>query len=231
MNSNTAAQNSPTEYSRTEFLKLVLLGISLFLVVGAYTLVRELKSSMFMSIVGKEYVPWARMIAMFILVPGVLFYSYLVNKIRRYQLLYFYSLLYGIGGFFCLYLIGHPTIGISNTDSSPYRLFGWFFYFFIEGFSPFVISVFWAFANSIFSPGEARKNYALLVAGSKFGGMATAGIAWALFSYRNAVGERLLSDVAGHQVLIGIFSGLLLIVPFIIHLLIKKSPWKVSSWI
>jgi AAA family ATP:ADP antiporter len=226
MNAHTAAHHSESGSTRTELLKLVLLGLSFFLVIGAYTLVRELKSSMFMSIVGKEYVPWARMIALFILVPGVLFYSYLVTVLRRYQLLYFYSLVYGIAGLFCLYLIGHPTIGIANTDASPYRLFGWFFYFFIEGFSPFVVSVFWAFANSICSPDEARRHYALLVAGSKFGGMATAGLAWFLFSYRNAIGQRLLSDVAGHQVLVGLFSLLVLLIPFIIRLLIKKVPGK-----
>ena len=60
---------------------------------------RELKSSIFMSTVGKEYIPWARMMAMIILVPGVLFYSFLVDKMRRHQLLYFYSIAYGLMGF------------------------------------------------------------------------------------------------------------------------------------
>ena len=110
-----------------------------------------------MSIVGKEYVPLPRMMAMFMLIPAILFYSFLVDKIKRYQLLYVYSILYGIVGLFCVYLVGHPTIGLPNTEASPYRLFGWLFYFFIEGFSPFVVSVFWAFANSVYDPEGAKK--------------------------------------------------------------------------
>ena len=152
---------------REERLKLLFLAISFFLVIGAYTLVRELKSSMFMSIVGKEYVPMARMIAMLMLIPATLFYSFLVDKLKRYQLLYFYSISYGLAGLFCVYLVGHPTVGIANTDASPYRLFGWFFYFLIEIVSPFVISVFWAFANSVYDPEGAKKNYAYLVSASK----------------------------------------------------------------
>ena len=86
-----------------------------------------------------------------------------------------------------MYLVGHPTIGLANTETSPFRIFGWLFYFFIEVFSPFVISVFWAFANSVYSPEAAKHNYALLVSGSKFGGMFTAGIAWALFTCHGTV--------------------------------------------
>lgn len=209
---------------REEQLKLVLLGIAFFLVIGAYTLVRELKSSLFMSIVGKEYLPLARMLAMFVLIPAILFYSFLVDKIKRYQLLYFYSILYGIVGLFCVYLIGHPTIGLPNTEISPYRVFGWLFYVFIEGFSPFVISVFWSFANSVYDPEGAKKSYAFLVTASKIGGMATAGLAWAFFSYRSIEGFKLFSDVISHQFLLGFFSFLVLIVPFIIYLLVKNVP-------
>ena len=211
---------------REERLKLLLLGLSFFLVIGAYTLVRELKSSMFMSIVGKEYVPVARMLAMLMLIPAILFYSFLVDKIRRYQLLYFYSILYGIAGLFCVYLVGHPTIGLPNTDASPYRIFGWLFYFFIEGFSPFVVSVFWAFANSVYDPEGAKKSYAFLVCASKIGGMVTAGLAWALFSYRTAEGFKFFSDVVSHQVLLGFFSILVLVIPFVVYFLVKKVPKK-----
>lgn len=211
---------------REERTKLILLGLSFFLTIGAYTLVRELKSSMFMSIVGKEYVPLARMMAMIMLIPAILFYSFLVDKIRRFQLLYFYSILYGVVGLFCVYLVGHPTIGLPNTDASPYRLFGWLFYFFIEGFSPFVISVFWAFANSVYDPEGAKKSYAFLVSASKVGGMVTAGFAWAIFSYRTVAGTKLFSDVVSHQFLLGLFSLLMLIIPLIVYLLIKKVPKK-----
>ncbi len=211
---------------REERLKLLLLGMSFFLVIGSYTLVRELKSSIFMSTVGKEYIPWARMTAMLILVPGVLFYSFLVDKVRRHQLLYIYSIAYGLMGLLSMYLVGHPTIGLANTETSPFRIFGWLFYFFIEVFSPFVISVFWAFANSVYSPEAAKHNYALLVSGSKFGGMFTAGIAWALFTCHGTFGTYCLNDVQSHQFMLGLFSLLSLFVPFLVYLLMTKVPRK-----
>lgn len=211
---------------REERLKLLLLGFSFFLVIGAYTLGRELKNSIFMSIVGKEYVPMARMLAMLLLIPATLFYSFLVDKIKRYQLLYFYSTIYGLAGLFAVYLVGHSTMGLPNTETNPHRLFGWFFYFFIEVFSPFLISVFWAFSNSVYNPEGAKNNYAFLVTASKIGGMITAGAAWALFSWRSIEGSKLFSDVASHQFLLALFSLLALILPLVVYILIKKVPKK-----
>lgn len=221
-----AKLTSFTHLDKFERWKLFFLMGAFFLVISAYTIVKELKDSIFMSTVGTEYAPWANIIALGILVPALLFYSFLVDKMRRYQLLYFYSLVYGIGGFVCAYLVGHPTIGISNTDTSPYRLFGWVFFFFIEGFSPFVVSVFWAFANSVYNPESAKNNYAWVVAGSKIGGMMTAGFAGWLLSRRTIEGLPVFSHVTSHQMLLYLFSGMMLILPIVIYFFIKKVPGR-----
>lgn len=210
---------------REERLKLIILAFSFFLIIGAYTLVRELKSSIFMSIVGKEYVPMARMIAMLMLIPATLFYSFLVDKLRRYQLLYIYSIVYGLAGLFFACFVGHSTIGLPNTETNPYRIFGWMFYLFIEIFSPFVISVFWSFANSVYDPEGAKNNYPILVSASKIGGMLTAGSAWMFFSCSSLIGCK-LSDVASHQFLLGFFAILALLIPVTVYYLIKKVPKK-----
>lgn len=207
-----------------ERLKIVLLSVTFLFVIAAYTMIYDLKNSIFMSIVGKEYIPWAKVASMFILVPAVLFYSMLVDKLRRHQLLYFYSFVYGTFGIICAYIIGHPTIGLLNTDSSPWRIFGWVFYFFVEGFSPFVVSVFWAFSNSISSPESAKKNYGLLVSGSKMGGMLSSGFAWFFLTLRDFSGQKLFSDAANHQILLIIFSLFILVVPFIVNKLMKEVP-------
>jgi AAA family ATP:ADP antiporter len=124
------------------------------------------------------------------------------------------------------YYIGHPEIGLSNTHTDKYRLFGWLFYFFIEGFSPFVVSVFWAFANSVNSPEGAKKNYGWMVSGSKLGGMIAAGFAWFVVGLRNGAGEQLYSDVFNHQLLLVGSSLMLLLVPVIILLMMKKIPGR-----
>lgn len=200
-----------------ERIKVLLLTISFFMVIGGYTVIKELKDSIFVSTVGREYLPLAKMLSMFVLIPPILFYAKMVDVLRRYQLLYFYCLLYGIGGLLFTYFLGHPLIGLANTESSPYRLFGWFLYFFIEGYNPFVISVFWAFTNSITSPEAAKNNYTIMIAGSKIGGMLMSGLAWWLLSRRLLDGTAFLSDAASHQVLFGLSSTMLVLVPAVLY--------------
>ena len=192
--------------------------------IGSYTVTRDLKNSIFIGIVGKEYVPWAKVISMLVLIPAIFLYAKLVDKIRRYQLLYFYSIAFGFASLIFAYYIGHPQIGISNTDTSPHRLFGWFFYFFVEGYSPFIVSVFWAFANSITSPQAAKKNYSLMVAGAKIGGMASAALAWILFSLSADPAYSNFTDVVTHQVVLAVSSMLLLVVPVLTLFLMRKVP-------
>jgi len=203
--------------------KIFFLSVTFFLIIGAYTVTRDLKSAIFMSVVGRTYVPWAKYASMFILVPLILFYSALVDHMRRYQLLALCCFVFGIASLIFTFLLGHPEIGISNTQPSPWRMFGWFFYFFVEGYTPFVVSVFWAFANSISSPESAKKNYGFIVSGSKIGGMFSAGLAWLMFSI-SSKNSSIFSDVMMHQVIMGVSSLMLLCVPFVLWMLMRKVP-------
>ena len=207
---------------KQERVKIALLSLSFFLVIGAYTIVKELKDSIFSNIVGSEYVPQAKMLSMLLLIPCILLYSKLVDKLRLYQLLYFYSFLYGIVGFVFVYFLGNPTIGLANTITSSERTFGWIFYFFMEGYSPFVVSVFWAFANSISSPESAKNNYSLVIAGSKVGGMLSAGFAWWLLTFKGNFYGFALTDVISHQILLSYASFSLLLVTVVIYYLNHK---------
>lgn len=207
-----------------ERMKLFFLSLLYFLVVGAYTITRDLKSSIFLGTVGKGYIPLVKVISMVMLVPAIFFYSRLVDRLRRYQLLVFYSVLFGVANLIFAYYIGHPQIGILNTDAQPSRLFGWFFYFFVEGYSPFVVSVFWALANSVNSPSEAKRNYGYMVAGSKFGGMVSAALAWYIFGLSSQLLHPYLTHVAAHQIILVISTLFLALVPIVVMLFIKNVP-------
>lgn len=205
-----------------ERVKLVLLTLTFFCIIGGYTLAKELKDSVFSAVVGRIYIPQAKMYFMIFMVPAIFLYSKLVDRLRRYRLLCWYAFFYALVGFVCVYMLGHPTIGLLNTDSSPYRVFGWLFYFFVESWSPFVVSVFWAFLNSISNPDTAKNSYGTIVAGSKFGGMLTSGFAWALLSVTTPTSILIFSDVVKHQILLGVSSLLILCVPVIILVLMRK---------
>ena len=207
--------------------KVLFLTLTFFFVIGAYTVTRDLKNAIFISIVGKEYIPWAKVASMLVLIPAIFLYAKFVDDLRRYQLLCLYSLVFGIASLIFTFYIGHPSIGIANTDTNPHRLFGWLFYFFVEGYSPFVVSVFWAFANSITSPDGAKRSYAFIVSGSKLGGMLSAGIAWILFdrSSRALPGD-FFSEITTHQIIMAVSSLMLLLVPIIVLSLMKRVPGR-----
>lgn len=207
-------------------VKLLFLSLLFFLTIGGYTVIRTIKDSIFTNVVGDEYLGWAKMWSIIILIPAILLFSKLVDMMRRYQLLYVYSVLYGIGGLLIAYYIGHPTIGLLNTEPSKYRIFGWLVYFFLEGMNPFLVSLVWSFSNSITNPDEAKVNYPLMVAAAKIGGMITAG--WACYYLaRNAAGSsQLLVDISNHQTLLFVTSLFLLLMPPLIYYFVHKVPGR-----
>lgn len=209
-----------------EQLKVIFLSIAFFLVIGGYTVAKDMKDTIFIFIVGRTYIPWAKPFAMLVLIPAILLYAKLVDNLRRYQLLSFYTALFGCVGLVYAYLLGHPTIGLANTQASPDRIFGWLVYFFMEGYTPFVVSVFWAFANSITSPDGARRNYPYIVSASKVGGMLSAGLAWYLFSQNICCEFGSYADVRAHQIVLAVSSLMLICVPAVIYFLIKKVPGR-----
>jgi len=185
-------------------------------------MIRELKDSLFVHMVGRGYIPIAKICSMILLIPAILVYARLVDSMSKHRLLYVYTIGYGIIGLIVSAFIAHPTIGLANTTLDKHRFFGWFIYFFIEGYAPFVVGLFWAFVNSITAPKEVKSSYPLLVAGSKVGGIFAALFAgWFL---KNSLMYHWYSDVANHQVLFGTGSILVLCVPVVIYLLVKETP-------
>jgi ATP:ADP antiporter, AAA family len=206
-------------------LKVILISLAYFFVIGGNTLFKDLRDSIFMAVVGRDCIPYIKLLSMFVLLPAILFHSLLVDRIRRYQLLYYYAIFYGCVSMVFTYFIGHPTIGIANTDANPNRIFGWLFYLFVEGYTPFIVSVFWAFANSVYSPEEAKNNYAYMISVSKLGGMTAAGFAWYLLSKEMATGSY-GSHVLNHQMLLGGASLMIIAIPLVIRVLMKMVPGK-----
>ena len=226
MGSKEFSNEESVEAKKYEGYKFLYLGLAFFCVIAAYTFTRELKDSLFAFVVGRQYIPYAKLISMCILIPAIFLYSRLVDTWRRYYLICFYSAFYAIGSIVFAYYIGHPTIGIANATPSPERLLGWLFYFFIEGFSPFVVSVFWAFANSITNPDSAKANYGYMVSYSKVGGMVSAALAWALLCWKSVDGTPVFSDVVGHQLILYFSAFFLSAIPFVVFLLIKTVPGR-----
>ena len=160
--------------------KIVLSACTFFFIIGAYSILRSLKTSIFLGFVGKEYLPIAKILSIVIMIPVMLLYSKLIDKLKRYQAVYFFLVLYAILGIIFSYFFFHPVYGIKNTQTSPYRILGWLFEFSMDMFQGMVVGTFWAFVNSISTPDFASKNYGFIVAASRIGGIITPLISWFL---------------------------------------------------
>ncbi|MBD3231886.1 hypothetical protein GF322_04455 [Candidatus Dependentiae bacterium] len=208
-------------YIKKEFrLKVFFLSFTFLLMMACLAIWRPLKVSIFAKLVGSEFVPDAKLYSLFFLVPLIIFYSKLVDWLRRHQLLYCFALFHGVGGIVFYYLLAHPVYGIANTDTSPTRLTGWFFYFFMESFNAFLSTVFWSFADSVNNPKDAKNYYGFFVSGSKMGSIISAGTLYLTITYFN--GGVKDSVLLPNSLLIGSF--LLFGAALSIYLLIKMVP-------
>lgn len=212
------------QIDKKERTKFLYLGAAFFAIIASYTITKELKDSLFMNIVGgKTFVPYAKLLTILGLIPLVLLYGKMVDKVRRYQLLCYLTLIYSMIGLVSAVVISQ---GLNHAPVEPYSLywfFGWIYFFYIESFSPFVVSVFWAFLNSITTPESAKRNYGLLISTSKLGGMVTSGLAWMLL-YHNQNNGFGFSEAGIHGLLMVISSLFLMLVPLIIWRMMRTIP-------
>lgn len=175
-----------------EIKKKVLYLASTFLLMTMCLVIwRPLKNAVFSKMVGVGFIPDAKLYSLLFVIPLILIYSQLVDWLRRHQLLYCFALFYGIGGIIFAFLLSHPIYGIANTQASPHRLIGWAFYFFMESFDAFFSTTFWSFADSINTPKDAKNYFGLIVAGSKIGGILSAGALYLILHNIN-VSEQLM---------------------------------------
>lgn len=214
------------DLDKKDLFKIFLLSFAFFCVIGSYTILKELKDILFAQFVGSGALGDVKFLSMFILIPATLLYAKLVDSMSKFHLLCVYSALYGVVGLMIAYFLADPIMGLPNTVASYNRYFGWFIYLFYEGAVPFVVSLFWSFSNSVTSPDTAKKGYPLMIAGSKLGGMFTAGLAWMLLTPTGIIGNIGFSDVFIHQFLLAFASILLCCAPLIVYYLLKTGNQK-----
>ncbi|MCK4651072.1 hypothetical protein KAT08_02735 [Candidatus Babeliales bacterium] len=200
-------------------LKVFFLAFTFLLMSGCVSIWRPLKVSIFAKLVGPELVPIAKILGLSLIIPLIMLYSKLVDRLRRHYLLYCFNIFHGIGGIIFYFLLSHPVYGIANTDTNPNRLLGWFFYFFMESFCAFLSTSFWSFVNSINKPKDAKYSYGLFACGSKIGGIITGGTLYLILSTNQNIPDNILLP---NSLLIG--SLLLFGAATCVYFLMKKVP-------
>ena len=164
-----------------ELRKFILLGLTFFLIIGTYWLLRLLKNTIFLKVAFPEALGWvphqgrllqpvAKFWSPFVVLVAVLLYSKLVDIFKKHQLFYvicsFYAVIFAAIAGVLLY---KDWYGLTCIGCGPLALTGWLSYFAIESFGSLVPALFWSFTNSISDSNSAKHGFPFIVAMAQIG--------------------------------------------------------------
>lgn len=164
-------------FEKEEFKKFLRMGLIFALIIGSYWTLRPLKDAVFVQLVDKLQLPFAKTFSVMVLLPLVMFYTKLLGKTSREKMLVILPVFYGAALFvFGLLMLGFQAPA-EEIAARPFwflmatKGLGYLFYVFVESFGSLVVALFWAFATDTTSPGPAKRGFPLVVAIGQMGGI------------------------------------------------------------
>lgn len=165
------------EFDREEFKKFLRMGLIFALIIGVYWTLRPLKDAVFIQLVDKLHLPYAKTVSVLALLPLVMFYTKLLESTSREKMLIILPAFYGIAVLCFAALMNMaqaPLQEISARSFWPYvatKVLGYAWYLFVESFGSLVVALFWAFAADTTGPNSAKRGFPLVVALGQVGGI------------------------------------------------------------
>lgn len=202
------------DFEEQEFRKFLRMGCIFMTIVGAYWTLRPLKDAIFIQLVGKNFIPYAKTVSVALMLPFVAFYTKLVGKYAKEKLLVFLPIFYGI----CIFLFSGAIYAFQDhwlSNKMAGIALGYVWYFFVESFGSVVIALFWAFAADITDPKTAKRGFPLIYTLGQFGGVIIP------YSVGGLPARLSLSTDLLSMLILGGF--VLLIIP-LTHYFFKKTP-------
>ncbi len=164
-------------FEKEEFKKFIRLGLIFILIIGIYWTLRPLKDSIFILLVDKYQLPFAKTISVLTLLPLVMLYTKLLEKTSREKMLHILPLFYGITilAFGVLMFFIQPTIKDiilkSSLHSISIKFLGYLWYLFVESFGSLVVALFWAYTADTTDTIPAKRGFPLIYAFGQLGGI------------------------------------------------------------
>lgn len=164
-------------FEKEEFKKFLRMGVIFALIIGVYWTLRPLKDAIFIQLVDKFHLPYAKTVSVIALLPLVMFYTKLLEKTSREKMLIILPAFYGIVilGFGAVMLVAQaPEEIIANRTTGAFlatRMTGYLWYLFVESFGSLVVALFWAFAADTTNPVQAKRGFPMVVAIGQMGGI------------------------------------------------------------
>ena len=172
------------EIDERDVRKFSLLTITFVLLIGAYWMFRLLKDTIFFKIAfpaslgwapqqGSLFQPIAKTISVFIVATCVIFYSKLVDKVKKQKLYSIVATLFTIiFTAMTSFLIVRNIVGDAVIGKTLLGSFGWFTYFATEAFASIVIHTLWGYINSTTSNDSAKIGYPIILTFGQLGAIA-----------------------------------------------------------
>lgn len=165
------------DFEKEEFKKFLRMGLIFAMIIGVYWTLRPLKDAIFIHLVDKLHLPYAKTISVLALLPLVMFYTKLLETTSREKMLVILPAFYGIVvlcfGAIIWMIHGTPD-EIAQRSTFPFigtRVVGYAWYLFVESFGSLVVALFWAFATDTTEPVSAKRGFPLVVAIGQMGGI------------------------------------------------------------
>lgn len=202
------------------------MGLILAIIIGVHWSLVTLKDSIFIQLVGFQYLPYIKTLSVFSLLPLVALYTKLVNRFSRNRMMVILPAFYGLMILGFSGLVALAQTSKEQIASSAFLLvesFGCIWYIFVESFSSIVITHFWVFAADVTEAVEAKRGFPLVYAMGLMGGCV---FPYAICSLPNRM--RLQTDAIS---LVALGVIIVLMIPLVICFLrvIPKSLIKTSE--
>lgn len=164
-------------FETEEFKKFLRLGLMFFFIIGIYWTLRPLKDSLFIQLVDKLQLPFAKTISVLALLPLVIFYTKLLEYTSREKMLFILPAFYGLSilCFGALMAMAQAAPEeIASRALIPYiatKVLGYIWYVFVESFGSLFPALFWAFSTDTTDPTSAKRGFAFVYALGQAGGI------------------------------------------------------------
>lgn len=208
-------------FEKEEFKKFLRMGLIFALIIGVYWTLRPLKDAIFIQLVDKLQLPYAKTVSVLVLLPLVMFYTKLLERTSRERMLVILPTFYGVMVLcFAAVMVWAqaPAAEIAERSLGPYiatKVIGYVWYVFVESFGSLVVALFWAFSADTTEPTSAKRGFPFVVAFGQLGGIISP---YAIGSLPHRLG--LQTDTLS-VVILGIL--ILCIIP-LVHYFLRATP-------
>ncbi|MCE2992371.1 MAG: hypothetical protein LW825_05595 [Candidatus Jidaibacter sp.] len=165
------------KFERAEFRKFLLMGLMFALIIGVYWTLRPLRDAIFIGLVDKMDLPYAKTLSVIVLLPLVISYTQALERLSWRKMLVFMPIIYSV----CFMLM---SIAITFAQDPAYpkaemplltfvavQALGYLCYILVESFGSLVVALFWAFSSDTTEPTSAKHGFPLVIAIGQIGGM------------------------------------------------------------